>query len=213
MPNAESRAKRKGLRDKTMMILMYDIAARVGEIVSLKIKNIRLESPSVVSLSGKGKKDRIVPVSAKAIKHLKRYMKLFHDGEDSKPDAPLFYVYYSSSKHPMTTDNVRRMILQCARIARETNKEVPEHVHPHMFRHSRAMHLYQSGMDLPLISQFLGHSHLETTMIYAYADTEMKREAIFETEKKRSRHFGGDGIRLCKVSSEEDIKKLYGLKS
>ena len=203
---------RRGLRDKAMMILMYDIAARVGEIVGLKIKDIRFESPAVVSLLGKGKKERVVPISEKAVRHIKRYVELYHDGREGNPDSPLFYASYSSSKHPMTTDNVRRMILKYAKIAHKKNKEVPEHVHPHMFRHSRAMHLYQSGMSLPLISQFLGHSHIETTMIYAYADTEMKRQAIVETEKKRTHETGGNGIRLCKVDNEEDLKKLYGLK-
>ena len=55
---------------------------------------------------------------------------------------------------------------------------VPEGLHPHMFRHSRAMHLYRGGMPLALLSEWLGHVQVETTMIYAYADMQMKRDAI-----------------------------------
>ena len=56
--------------------------------------------------------------------------------------------------------------------------EIPENVHPHLFHHSRAMHLYQGGMDLTLVSQWLGRANLQTMLIYTHADTEQKRKAI-----------------------------------
>ena len=67
---------------------------------------------------------------------------------------------------------------------RKTNKNVPAKLHPHMIRHSRAMHLYRNGMPLSVLSEFLGHENPETTLIYAYADTEMKREAILKATSK-----------------------------
>ena len=70
-------------------------------------------------------------------------------------------------------------------MARSICPEVPEHIHPHMMRHTRAMHLYQSGMPMVLLSQYLGHAQVETTMIYAHADTEMKRAAIQKADAVR----------------------------
>jgi hypothetical protein len=70
---------------------------------------------------------------------------------------------------------------------------VPEKIHPHIFRHSRAMHLYQHGMDLAMVSQWLGHADTSTTLIYAHADIEMKRKAMEEAA----------GDYFPKVSAEE----------
>lgn len=78
----------------------------------------------------------------------------------------------------MSIDNTEKFIKKYGSSARQENKDVPERVYPHMFRHSRAMHLYRSGMPLALLSEWLGHASIETTWIYAYADTRMKRIAI-----------------------------------
>lgn len=86
--------------------------------------------------------------------------------------------------------------------------EVPEHIHPHMMRHTRAMHLYQSGMPMVLLSQYLGHAQVETTMIYAHADTEMKRAAIQKADAVRKAKPAPDEIW---ADNEEMILKLSGL--
>ncbi len=78
----------------------------------------------------------------------------------------------------MSDDNVARFLKLYAALAHKQNPHVPENVHPHMIRHSRAMHLYQGGMPLSVLSEFLGHENPETTLTYAYADTEMKRQAV-----------------------------------
>jgi site-specific recombinase XerD len=72
----------------------------------------------------------------------------------------------------MTEDNVRHFVHNYGIAARKKCFEVPENVHPHLFRHSCAMNLYQNGVGLILVLQWLGHSNLETTLIYAHADTE-----------------------------------------
>ena len=95
--------------------------------------------------------------------------------------------------------------------AREVCPEIPEIVHPHMFRHSRAMHLYQGGMDLTLVSQWLGHANLQTTLIYAHADTEQKRKAIELAEHSGSPTREKTSTDRYTVSDEEPLKKLYGL--
>jgi site-specific recombinase XerD len=90
--------------------------------------------------------------------------------------------------------------------------EVPENVHPHLFRHSRAMHLYQNGVDLTLVSQWLGHSKLETTLIYAHADTELKRKAIEKAIPEDSLLKPFLNADRYRVDDEEVLKLLYGLK-
>ena len=137
-------------------------------------------------------------------------MKLFHPDGHMHSQQPLFYVEQCGAKHPMSDDNVRKFLRRYGTSARENCPEVPENVHPHLWRHSRAMHLYQHGMALSLISQWLGHSNLETTLVYAYADTEQKRRAI---EKSMGRDvIAGVDLPKYSVSDEEVLKKLYGLK-
>ena len=108
-------------------------------------------------------------------------------------------------------DTIRVRMNIYAEMARQECSEVPERVHPHLWRHSRAMHLYQHGMDLTLISQWLGHKQFTTTLVYAHADTETKRKAI-------EKAIGGTSPieqisqATYKVEDEETLKRLYGLK-
>ena len=113
----------------------------------------------------------------------------------------------------MSDDNVRKLLHSYGEVAKAVCPEIPDNLHPHLFRHSRAMHLYQHGMDLTLISQWLGHANLETTLIYAHADTEMKRKAIEKAtsgkcdvsmRKPTQHNYGAD--------EDEVLKRLYGLR-
>ena len=115
-------------------------------------------------------------------------------------------------KKRMTEDNVRQLVRKYGKQAREICKEVPENVHPHLFRHSWAMILYQNGVDLTLISQWLGHSNLETTLIYAHADTELKRKALEQAVPDDSPLKEHLNATRYKVSDEELLKRLCGLK-
>lgn len=90
--------------------------------------------------------------------------------------------------------------------------EVPEKIFPHLLRHSRAMHLYQEGMDLTLVSQWLGHSQLETTQIYAHADTEQKRKAIAAATPPDNPLYSKLNSARYTVTDEETLKKLMGLR-
>ena len=179
---------KQGVRDRFFLTLMYDSAARDGEMLKMKLGDLD-EKRHTLYLFGKGSKPRIVPVSNSSIELFQCYKKLFH--EESEGNQPMFYTLHSGKKTPMSDDNVARFLKKHAMIARNSNQQIPEHVHPHMFRHSRAMHLYQGGMPLSMLSEFLGHENPETTLIYAHADTEMKRSAVekasqeikFETPK------------------------------
>ena len=105
------------------------------------------------------------------MQHLKKYLALFHPEQNFFSEQYLFYVNRNQNRKRMTEDNVRKLIAKYGVQARKICKEVPENVHPHLFRHSWAMVLYQNGVDLTLISQLLGNSNLETKLIYAHDDT------------------------------------------
>ncbi len=173
-------ASPKGLRDCFFLTLMYDTAARNGEILKLKLADINTRNANVY-LFGKGSKPRLVPLEEETLAMFEKYKKFFH--EDNNRSSPMFYTKHNGIKTPMSDDNVARFLKVYAAQARERNPHVPENVHPHMVRHSRAMHLYQGGMPLAVLSEFLGHEDPETTLIYAYADTEMKRQAVDKAAK------------------------------
>ena len=112
----------------------------------------------------------------------------------------------------MTEDNVRKLVREYGNRARAKEPSIPENVHPHMFRHSIAMHLYQNGVALPLISQWLGHSRLETTLIYAYANNEQKRKAIEKAIPEDSTLKTFLNSERYRLDDDDLIKRLYGLK-
>lgn len=201
---------RQGIRDQFFMILLYDTAARVQEMLNLKVCDIRQGKTPTVTLLGKGSKVRTVPLMPETIEHFRNYLNVYHEGEGRYSTQPLFYVVQHGIHNPMSDDNVRKFLKKYGDLARKICPEVPENIHPHLWRHSRSMHLYQHGMDLTLLSQWLGHANLETTLVYAYADTEQKRRAI---EKSMGRKVaGGIDIPRFTISDEDTIKRLYGLK-
>ncbi len=167
--------QKQGLRDQFFMALMYDAAARDCEMLGMKYEDFHVEN-NTVYLFGKGSKPRLVPVSKEITALFKEYSRRFHAG--GRKSDPLFYTIHRHEKTFMSDDNVARFLKKYASEARKKNSEIPERVHPHMIRRSRAMHLYRAGMPLALLAEFLGHEDPETTLIYAFADTEMKREAI-----------------------------------
>ena len=112
----------------------------------------------------------------------------------------------------MSEDNVRCMVRKYGVAARKKCLEVPENVHPHLFRHSLAMILYQNGVDLSLVSQWLGHSCIERTLIYAHADTEMKRKAIEAAIPHESQPKKYLNSERYTVNNEELLKQLCGLR-
>lgn len=193
------------------MILMYDTAARVQGIVELRICDFKLEDTPQARLHGKGNKYRSVPLMAETVSHYRNYLKLFHKDEAPTSERPLFYTVRKGICNPISDDMIRVFINQYAAQAHQQNPDVPEKIHPHIFRHSRAIHLYQHGMDLTLISQWLGHADISTTLMYAHADTEMKRKAI---EKATSQYYPEVSAETSPydVNDDEVLKRLYGLK-
>lgn len=205
-------ATAKGQRDMFFMILLYDTGARVDELISAKICDVQIEPPAKIHLFGKGKKHRTVPLSDRTIQHYKQYLKKFHPEENRYSDAYIFYTNRDGRHHQMCSDTVRSFMKKYGLTARKYCPEIPKNVHPHLFRHSRAMHLYQGGMDLTLVSQWLGHANLQTTLIYAHADTEQKRKAIELATSSLNPSVKNPAPGVYTVDDEDILRRLYGLK-
>jgi len=109
----------------------------------------------------------------------------------------------------MSADAVAAFMAKYGIQARAKCAEVPEHVHPHQLRHTRAVHYYRDGMPLALIAEQLGHSSPETTKIYAFADSTMKRAAMEKADKNRNATPQPTAIW---EDDEEMILRLSGLK-
>jgi site-specific recombinase XerD len=201
---------KRGIRDLFFMILMYDSAARNSELLNLKIGDFVYDSSTpCVYLLGKGNKRRSVPIMKKTVDHYQRYKDIYH--VDSGSDQYMFYTMRMGMRQQMSDDNVARFLKIYGTKAKQQCSEVQEKIHPHMFRRTRAMHLYRSGMPLALLSEWLGHEDPETSLIYSHADTEMKRRAI---EKAT----GGDNPLVSDKApaiwdgNDDMIRKLYGLR-
>lgn len=208
-PNALTK---KGLRDSFLMLMMYDTGARIGGILDIRICDVKLGKSPVVTLCEKGSKTHQVPLMKQTVEHFKNYMKVFHPGESVYSEQLLFYTLHHDCKTPIDSSTVRKFVAAYADEARERCPDIPPNVHPHMLRHSRAMHLYQHGMDLTLVSQWLGHAQLDTTLIYAHADTEHKRRAIEAASPKGSPLKAKLNSKRFTVTDDETLKKLYGIK-
>ena len=209
MPDARTK---KGLRDRFLLIFLYDSAARVQEVVDARLKDIRTGKTPVVILHGKGDKVRTVPLMEKTMEHFEQYRKVFHPNEGPYSERPLFYTKRGGSENSMNESTIRKLLGQYGETLKREFPDIEGSVHPHLIRHSRAMHLYQHGMDLTLISQWLGHANLETTLIYAHADTEHKREAIAKATEPDSPLSGKLNADRYTVTDEDILKRLYGLK-
>ncbi len=202
-------SKPKDLRNLVFMILMYDTAARCSELLNMKVCDLRLnEKHPIAYLHGKGRKTRTVPLLSRTVQHCQQYLGKFHPAEDIHSEAPLFYTVIHGTQQNMSPDTVAAFFTKYGNMAKAVCPDIPEHIHPHMIRHTRAMHLYQSGMPLVLLSQYLGHAQVETTMIYAHADTEMKRAAIQKADTVRKDRPVPDEIW---ADNEDMLLKLSGL--
>lgn len=159
------------------LILLYDTGARVQELADLDIESLHLDVPNpYISIIGKGRKRRNVPIMRKTVAHLNSYLKEFHPSEQS---APLFYSMRDGKPHRLSTDSISLVVGTAAKMARETCNAVPENVHCHLFRKTKAMDLYKNGIPLPFIMQLLGHESISTTSgFYAFATLEMMSDAI-----------------------------------
>jgi integrase/recombinase XerD len=156
---------KKGRRDRMMFILLYDTAARAQELVDIQLANLHINHVKApfITLTGKGNKCRNVPLMEKTVAHIHHYLQEFHPHPDTAGDAPLFYSMRDGQPHALSTDSLNLLLGQYANRARSGCPEIPNHVHCHLIRKTRAMTLYQQGMPLTIIMNMLGHENLSTT--------------------------------------------------
>lgn len=171
-------AKSSGYRDLVLLSLMYDSGSRVQEIADLAIGDIRTDSPATLKVMGKGGKSRIIPLMAPTANLVKKYISDFGLDHSTRSKHPLFT---NRSGAKLTRAGIKYILDKYVQSARIKNGSVlPEIISPHSFRHSKAMHLLHSGVNLIYIRDILGHADLKTTEIYARIDGEMKRKALEE---------------------------------
>jgi len=199
--------KKTGFRDQFFIALLYDSGCRNQEILDLKPKDIQADGAAgFVNILGKGRKFRVTPLSMEVMTMYKKYINLFHS--ETNNDMFLFYTKRKGITTQMSQDNVARFLNTYEIAAKKQNPDIP-HLHAHYFRHVRAIHLYHAGMPLPIICQWLGHTQLETTLIYAYADAEMKKASVNKIINSENSVFTSEAFMF--QDDEEVIKKLYGL--
>lgn len=190
-------------RDRTLLILLFDSAVRAGELANLKIGDLHLESDNpYIYAHGKGNKERVVGLSGKTRDHLIHYISNFHvDGNN--PENPLFYTIIKGNMSPMSVRNIERIVDKYANLINDPN--MPESVHPHMFRRTRATGWYQDGVPLEMVSRILGHRFIDTTKIYASPSVEQLRSVI-------ERNSSTEPEEPIWKGKEDEIAKKFGLK-
>lgn len=193
----------KHRRNRMMLILLYDTGARVQELADLNLSSLHLETANpYVTLIGKGRKSRNVPLMGKTVKHLAIYLKEFHPEAN---ENPLLYSSLDGKPHRLSTDSISLVLKTAADNARKTCSDIPGNVHCHLIRKTKAMDLYKNGVPLPFIMQLLGHESMSTTSgFYAFATLEMMSDAM----KKAAPSFENED----KLWKKDEIKKaLFSL--
>ncbi|WP_380023770.1 tyrosine-type recombinase/integrase [Effusibacillus consociatus] len=194
---------KKGRRNRMMLIMLYDTAARAQELIDVTLRDLHIINVKTpfVTLTGKGNKSRNVPLMEKTVAHIKRYLQEFHPHPTTNGEKPLFYSIRDGKPRALSTDSLNLLLGQYANQARLACPEIPHHVHCHLIRKTRAMTLYRQGMPLTVIMNLLGHENLSTTSnFYAFATTEMIHEAMKKTSP--------EAVVESPIWKTEDVKKL-----
>jgi len=164
-----------GRRDAVLLNVLYNTGARCQELIDLRAKDVRLDTPAQVRLTGKGRKARIVPLTESTVTLLRGYMAAHGLLSPEAADRPVF-----GGRHgrPMSRSGIRYLLAKHVRSASGARTSIPSRVGPHTLRHSKAMHMLQSNVPVVVIRDILGHVDIKTTELYARANLEMKRRAL-----------------------------------
>ncbi len=165
-----------GRRDYAMFSLMFNTGARVQEIIDLRVRDIRLEPPYQVRFTGKGNKIRLCPIWPRTAQLLKELIHNQHGEVEHPADQ---HVFLNSRGVTITRFGVRYLLQKYVTTTADAAPTLAgKRIHPHSLRHTTAIHLLKAGVDFATISQWLGHASLNTTMRYARADIDLKRQAL-----------------------------------
>jgi integrase/recombinase XerD len=149
-------ASELALRDHAMLELLYAGGLRVGEIISLRVEDLRLDMSTVI-VRGKGDKERIVPIGRSAVEALELYLLRGRPGLAGKARGLQRVLFLSVRGNALTTQVVWSMV-----------RGVNRNASPHKMRHSAATHMVEHGADLRTVQTFLGHADIATTQVYTH---------------------------------------------
>jgi site-specific recombinase XerD len=173
----------KGQRDYTLLAAMFNTGARVQEILDLRACDLQLTKPFQVKLMGKGRKERCCPIwpqTAQLLRNLCMELNIEPNSEER--------IFRNCRGIPLSRFGVHYILKMCLKHAQTSTDSLrSKRLHPHSMRHSNAVALLRSGVDLTTIGQSLGHSDPKTTNLYAVIDLEMKRKAIESVKPLKSR--------------------------
>lgn len=163
-----------GARERALFMLIYNTGARVQELVDLTLPDLRLEAPAQVLLTGKGRKQHIVPLWEQTVDAIRHYCELRKTaGVNSQR------LFLNARGTPITRFGIGHLVTKYTRIAVAGCSSLGlRTVTPHTFRHTTALHLIQAGVDIVTVKEWLGHADIKTTMQYLEINLEMKRQAL-----------------------------------
>ena len=164
---------RLALRDRTLLLFLYNTGARVTEVANLRIEQLVLTAQPQVRLLGKGGKWRTCPLWGQTASALQQ---LLAERDTRDPQATVFT---TAAGEPMTRFGIyKRVRHHAARIEKSPSVPQPRRITPHVFRHTTAVHLLEAGVEVNVIRGWLGHASLNTTNRYAEITVRMKEEAL-----------------------------------
>lgn len=174
-----------GRRDLTLLMVLYGTAARMGEVLSIKIEHLHLDTTKpYVILYGKGCKMRTAYLLPRMASNIRGFLREFHGAKPCVEDY-LFYSRVGGAKGKLTAPAIDKRIKKYAVDAHEKCKDVPVNAHAHQFRHAKASHWLEDGMNVVQVSFLLGHENLETTMKYLDITSEEKINALATLESEK----------------------------
>jgi integrase/recombinase XerD len=166
-------SKPEGVRNKAMLETLYSCGLRVSELVGLLLSNLHLEI-GFVKVTGKGDKERLVPIGSVAIKHIKIYLDEIRNHQVIQQGHEDF-VFLNQRGRKLSRVMVFTIIKQLSQ-----KIQLKKSISPHTFRHSFATHLIEGGADLRAVQEMLGHESITTTEIYTHLDRDFLRSSILK---------------------------------
>ena len=182
--NAPVLTTKLGLRDRALLELMYASGLRISEVANLKLGELNLAA-GFLRTTGKGSKERIVPVGKTAADWLDRYLGEARPslGRDNRTQPEVFL---STRGRRLSTKTIWYLVKKHARVA-----GIAKNIKPHTLRHSFATHLLNNGGDLRVIQEMLGHADIATTQIYTHVDQVRLKDAHYRFHPRSGRHREG----------------------
>ncbi len=169
----------RDLKRLTMICVLYETGARVSEFTNIKLSDLNLTENASITLYGKGNKTRLIPISQELTTLINKYLKEIYVNYGND------YLFYSTHKVKYFRNSINKLI---DKLVLEVRKKHPSNFkgkyHPHSFRHSKATHLYNNGTPLLYVKDFLGHSSLSSTEIYATPDSKRQRKELLKNAEQ-----------------------------